>query len=627
MKSFFYYSLPPYFHDMPATHPQIIKLLQCIDLEEKEQVKRYSLDQQHTLKSLKAEGLALHPIVVTRKNFGYADYPEITFRLNFPAETNLFKDGAAIECFCSGEEPVKGVLINLDGKAGEFRLFAPDFPDWIEDDGVGIKLAPDQRTTTIMKTVLNNLENNKELFKLFEQLHGDVIKEKTPVHIKPASFSFSNNNLNESQQQAVAAITQNQQITIVHGPPGTGKTTTLVEAIVQLIKSGEKVLVSAPSNTAVDNIAKGLIAQHLKVLRVGNTSKVDETIFQHTPEGKLSNSKQLKEIKQLKIRAEEFRKMALKYKRSFGKAEREQRNLLFKEVKNIRTEIKKLQAYNEEKLYTEADVILGTPVGLYDAKINHLNFDTLVIDEAGQCIEPLAWCIFPLAKKYVLAGDHLQLPPTVLSNEAARLGLNRSILEVSIDTVNNVFLLNTQYRMREAIAGFSGNYFYNGLLLTARHLTNTATHITFIDTAGSGFNEEHGSDGTSLQNEGELQVVQKLLETEQLDPLHTAFISPYAGQVTAAKEVLPKQLRISTIDSFQGQEKEIIILSLVRSNDDGDIGFLKDYRRMNVALTRAKEQLFVIGDSATIGADPFYNSFLTYMETYGTYRTVWEFEL
>ena len=612
---------------MPAKHPHIIQLLQCITLEEKEQVKRYSLDQQHTLKSLKAEGLALHPIVVTRKNFGYADYPEINFRLNFPAEINLFKDGAAIECFCAGEEPVKGVLINLDGKAGEFRLFAPDFPDWIEDDGVGIKLAPDQRTTTIMKTALNNLEGNKELFKLFELLHDETLKEKIPVTTSIISLSFNNKNLNQSQQQAVAAITQNQQITIVHGPPGTGKTTTLVEAIVQLIKAGEKILVSAPSNTAVDNIAKGLIAQNLKVLRVGNTSKVDETIFMHTPEGKLNNSKQLKEIKQLKIRAEEFRKMALKYKRSFGKAEREQRNLLFKEVKNIRTEIKKLQAYNEEKLYAEAEIILGTPVGLYDAKINHLTFHTLLIDEAGQCIEPLAWCIFPLAQKYVLAGDHLQLPPTVLSNDAARLGLNKSILEKSITTVNNIFLLNTQYRMREAIAGFSSNYFYSGLLQTAKHLINTATHISFIDTAGSGYNEMSGSDGSSLQNEGELQIVQKLIETEGLDILQTAFISPYAGQVAAAKEILPKQMRISTIDSFQGQEKEIIILSLVRSNDDGDIGFLKDYRRMNVAITRAKEQLFVIGDSATIGADAFYNAFLTYIEKHGAYRTVWEFEM
>ncbi|MEO6731859.1 MAG: AAA domain-containing protein [Ferruginibacter sp.] len=612
---------------MPPTHPQIKKLLQCIDLEEKEQVKRYSLDQPHTLKSLKAEGLALHPITVTRKNFGYADYPEISFRINFPTETNLFKDSAAIECFFAGEEPVKGVLISLDGKSGEFRLFAPDFPDWIEDSGVGIKLAPDQRTTTIMKSVLNELENNKELFTLFEQLHSGSTIETEISDTGPAALTFKNRHLNGSQQDAVTAITKNKNLTIVHGPPGTGKTTTLIEAIIQLIQSGEKILVSAPSNTAVDNIAKGLILQGVQVLRVGNTSKVDETVFAYTPEGKLANSRQQKELKELKIRAEQFRKMALKYKRSFGKAEREQRNLLFKEVKNIRTEIKKIQAYNEQKLFSEAEVILGTPVGLYDAKIRQIRFDTLVMDEAGQCIEPLAWCIFPLAKKYVLAGDHLQLPPTILSYEAASLGLNRSILEVSIATTGNVFLLDTQYRMRESIAAFSSNYFYNGLLQTPPYLQNIGVHISFIDTAGSGYNEVKGSNGISLQNEGELKIVQKLLATENLNVTHVAFISPYAGQVAAAKDTLPKEMRISTIDSFQGQEQEIIILSLVRSNDDGDIGFLKDYRRMNVAITRAKEQLFVIGDSATIGGDGFYNAFLTYVEKYGSYRSVWEIEM
>jgi ATP-dependent RNA/DNA helicase IGHMBP2 len=612
---------------MQLVHPHIQKLLQCIDLEEKEQVKKYSLDQQHTLKSLKSEGLALHPIVVTRKNFGYADYPEINFRLNFPAETNLFKDGAAIECFFAGEDAVKGILISMEGMSGEFRLFAPDFPDWIEDNGVGIKLAPDQRTTSIMKTVLQELQNNKELYTLFEQLHSNVLKETSPPALTSHSLSFINKHLNHSQQNAVAAITQNKNITIVHGPPGTGKTTTLIEAIVQLIKAGEKILVSAPSNTAVDNICKGLIEKGVLLLRAGNTSKVDETIFLHTLEGKLANSKQQKEIKQLKIRAEEFRKMANKYKRSFGRAEKEQRNLLFKEVKNIRSEIKKLQSYNEQKLYTEANVIAGTPIGLYDAKIKHLTFNTLVIDEAGQCIEPLAWCIFPLAQKIVLAGDHLQLPPTVLSHEAARLGFNQSILEISIATVRNVFLLDTQYRMREAIAGFSGSYFYNGLLQTAAHLKNIGAHIYFIDTAGSGYNEIRGSDGMSLQNKGELLIVQQLLQTESLNPEKTAFISPYAGQIAAAREVLPKEMRISTIDSFQGQEQETILLSLVRSNDEGDIGFLKDYRRMNVAITRAKEKLFVIGDSATIGADNFYNSFLSYIEKYGIYRTVWEFEL
>ncbi len=612
---------------MSSSHPYLKKLLQCIELEEKEQVKRYSLDQQHTLKSLKAEGLALHPIMITRKNFGYADYPEITFRINFPSETNQFKDGAAIECFFSGEEPIKGVLLNLEGKQGECRLYAPDFPDWIEDNGVGIKLAPDQRTTTILKSALNEVENSPNSIKLFEKIHGESPVEKTTTSSQSLPLNYKNQRLNESQQKAVQAITQNENITIVHGPPGTGKTTTLIEGILQLINVGEKILVSAPSNTAVDNIAKGLLLQGIEVLRVGNTSKVDEVLFAHTPEGKLANSKQQKEIKQLKIRAEEFRKMALKYKRSFGKAEREQRNLLFKEVKSIRTEIKKLQAYNEEKLYASAQVIAGTPIGLYDSKIKQFTFNTLVIDEAGQCIEPMAWCIFPLAEKYVLAGDHLQLPPTVLNFEAARMGLQNSILEVCIERVNAVFLLNTQYRMRATIAGFSSNYFYNNLLQTAGHLIDTGVHLSFIDTAGSGLNEASGSNGMSLQNEGELAIALKLIATENLDPSKTAFISPYAGQVAAAKELLPKEMRISTIDSFQGQEQHTIILSLVRSNDEGEIGFLKDYRRMNVAITRAKEQLFVIGDSATIGGDAFYHSFLTYIENKSCYRTVWEFEL
>jgi superfamily I DNA and/or RNA helicase len=215
----------------------------------------------------------------------------------------------------------------------------------------------------------------------------------------------------------------------------------------------------------------------------------------------------------------------------------------------------------------------------------------------------------------------------VLSNDAARLGLNRSILEIAITKVPAVFLLNTQYRMKPSIAGFSSQYFYNDLLLTADHLVNTGTHLTFIDTAGSGYEEKRGNDGTSLQNEGELLVLQKLLETEELEIDTIAVISPYAGQVTAARERLDRSIRVSTIDSFQGQEKEVIIVSLVRSNDEGEIGFLKDYRRMNVALTRAKEKLYVIGDSATLGADPFYNSFLGYVEKHGSYRSIWEFEL
>lgn len=179
--------------------------------------------------------------------------------------------------------------------------------------------------------------------------------------------------------------------------------------------------------------------------------------------------------------------------------------------------------------------------------------------------------------------------------------------------------------MRQSIAGFSSERFYEGRIETPPHLADLNIHVTFIDTAGSGTVEQPGENGGSLRNEAELDIAARLLLTEISDPASAAFISPYAAQVAAAKDVLPEATRISTIDSFQGQEMPVVIVSLVRSNDEAVIGFLKDYRRMNVALTRAQESLFVIGDSATIGADPFYRAFLEYAERQGSYRSVWEF--
>lgn len=621
---FFYSCGTVYFHRM---HPHLKNLLHCVDLEEKEEALRYRLDQSRPLKQLKAEGLVLHPLIITRKGFGFADYPEVSFRISFPPETSLFRDGSAIECFVPGEEPVKGVLLSLEGKSGEFRLYAPDFPEWIEEDGLAIKLAPDTHTTSILKKTLGELENDKRLFRLFTQVHGEPVQVTRLSSKTSYSVRFRNQSLNASQRQAVEAICGQEEIIIVHGPPGTGKTTTLIEAIAQLVKRGEKVLVSAPSNTAVDTIAKGLIRAGCKTLRTGNSNKADPEIMAHTPEGMLKDSKIQREIRQLKIRAEEFRRMALKYKRHYGKAEREQRSLLFKEVKSIRGEIRRLLNYHEEKFFSEAQVIAGTPVGIYESGLAKNICSVLVLDEAGQCAEPLAWAIFPFASRYILAGDHWQLPPTVLSREAAAKGYNQSILEAAVRHCAAVYLLNTQYRMRASIAGFSSAWFYKKMLQSAEHLADSGIHIRFIDTAGTGFREGPGQDGISLRNEGELKLAAEVLQKEGWDPGKTAFISPYSAQVAAAKEIFSGKIRISTIDSFQGQETDYLIVSLVRSNEDGDIGFLKDYRRMNVAITRAREQLVVIGDSSTTGGDPFYAAFLAYAEKTGQYHSAWEYAI
>jgi len=606
---------------MRPLHPHESNLLHWIDLEIKEQRERYRGIDGKNLAEFRSMGILIYPIQITRKSFGYADYPEVAFNIPYPQDVSNFRDGSAVECFIEGEDPVRGILQFVEGKKGSVQLFAPDFPDWIEDKGVGIKLTPDDYTNKRMRDAVNNIASHARLNALFQHLYADAPMEIN--EISSESLEFRNAQLNDSQQNAVRAILSNTNLALVHGPPGTGKTTTIVESIVQLTRQGKRVLVAAPSNAAVDNVAKVLLGNDLSILRVGNTTKVAQEIFPYTLEGKLAESKERKEIKKLKIQAEEFRKMALSYKRNFGKEERQQRSLLFKEVSKIRDHIKSIRTYVEDKMRAEAQVVLGTPIGISNA-LKSERFDVLIIDEAGQLLEPLAWLIFSHADSWVLAGDPFQLPPTVLSEDASKNGFGISILERSFESCPNIHFLNTQYRMRSVIAGFSNDYFYKGRIVTPDVQSNIAEHLFFYDTVGTGFDEAPGPNGGSLSNSGEIDLALKILETFNTPAASIGFISPYSGQVSEAMGLLPEGIRISTIDSFQGQEMPTIVVSLVRSNTDGNIGFLKDYRRMNVALTRAQERLIVIGDSATIGQDPFYAAFLEYVEKHNAYHSAWE---
>lgn len=609
---------------MQAKDPHIQFLLDNLELEEKAQTERYAAKDSGGIKALKKEGLALHPIKINKRSYGFAEYPEFSFRIPLSQQTDNFRDGNAIELFCENETSVKGTLLGLNGGSGEVRLYAPDFPDWIEENGIGIKLTPDTRTQEIVTAVLQQLDNSKtaEAYPFFAYLHQNEDKYlPSPIAHKVENVE----KLNESQQEAVVAINGSESVVIVHGPPGTGKTTTLVQAIVQLVKNGEKVLVTAPSNAATDHIALELIKMGVSTLRIGNQSKMSTELLPHTLEGRMSLGNEQKQIKKLRIQAEEYRKMTYQYKRNFGKEERDQRKLLIQEIKNIRKEIRSLQDFYADKWIDDASVICGTPVGMNDKSLNGKVFNTLVIDEAGQCLETMAWAAFKNVQRLVLAGDHLQLPPTVISEIAMKNGFNKSFLEIVLEKHPQKYLLDTQYRMRQSIADFPNIYFYEGKLKTPKSLENISKHFSFYDTAGTGFQEQQSSESSSLTNPGELDILEAIIEVHAFDLNKCVLISPYSGQVGLAKERFPKNLRISTVDSFQGQECETVFISLVRSNEEGKLGFLKDYRRLNVAMTRAKENLIIIGDSVTFGNDPFFKSFLEYTESIGAYGSAWEF--
>lgn len=593
-------------------------------IKEETQEKKW-FEQEVPLKELRKEGAVLHPVKIQNKSFSYTDQPVITVHYHLPGGVNrsFYSEGTPVALFLSSSNEVcNGQLLSISDRKAEVLLYSDDFPDWIDEKNLGIKRLPDNRTFQQMHGVLKRIEKakNKNTHQLFEIVHG--IKKQEEFEPEEETIEL-NHQLNAFQKKAVQNGLCDWPLQIIHGPPGTGKTTTIVALIQELRKQGKSVIASAPSNAAVDHLAQQLLDSGLKVLRLGNTAKINQKVWEHTPAGIMSQDKYSKQIKKLKIQAAEFRKMAQQYKRKFGKSEREQRKLLFKEVYAIRDEIKDLTKYHLSQVYEKADVILGTPVGLTDSMLNEKHFDVAFLDEAGQCIEPMAWLVLEKADRAILSGDHLQLPPTIISEEAAKKGLSTSVLESAIDAGISKDLLGIQYRMTPEIAGFSSRYFYDEKLETfADSLPNS---MLFYDTAGAGFEEKKEENSRSTNNPEELRIVSENVEDWIKDFNAAVFISPYASQVELAKEKLsPYEIKVSTIDAFQGQEADVIILSLVRSNAEGKIGFLKDYRRMNVALTRAKKKLIVIGDSATLANDEFYQKFVEYAEEIGGYRSVFE---
>ncbi|MFM7619236.1 MAG: DEAD/DEAH box helicase, partial [Bacteroidota bacterium] len=341
------------------------------------------------------------------------------------------------------------------------------------------------------------------------------------------------------------------------------------------------------------------------------------------------------QIKEWQRKAIELRKLALKYKRSFGREEAEQRKLILKEARSMLMEAKNTEDYILANLIDQASIVCTTLVGSSSELLQNIQFNVCVVDEAGQALEPATWIPVSKSKRLILAGDPMQLPATVFSQEATRLGLNISLMERLIKMGKKTHLLNTQYRMNDAIAAYSNTCFYEGKLLAHEKNAHWLVHsniapLQFIDTAGTGFNESVGDSGGSVKNDGEAMLILKLLEELQLSceiqNLSISIISPYRGQVEKLSQVLTGwNVQVDTIDSFQGQESDVVFISLVRSNDNGEVGFLSDVRRLNVAMTRARKCLRVIGDSSTISNHNFYSQFVDYCEKNNAYHSAWSY--
>ena len=433
--------------------------------------------------------------------------------------------------------------------------------------------------------------------------------------------------LNPTQETAVNKVLCARDVAVVHGPPGTGKTTTLVEAIYETLHREPQVLVCAQSNMAVDWISEKLVDRGVNVLRIGNPSRVNDKMLSFTYERRFENHPSYPELWSIR---KELRQ--LKSKRHRGN--RDERDGIRSRISRLKDRAVALEVQINTDLFDSAHVIASTLVSSNHRLLGGMHFGTLFIDEAAQALEAACWIAIRKADRVVLAGDHCQLPPTIKCYEAAKGGLEQTLMETIVAyKPETVSLLKVQYRMNEAIMHFSSEWFYHGELEAApevryRSILDLDTPISWIDTSSMDFKEQFVGETFGRINKDEANLLLKELQTyinkiggERIldERIDFGIISPYKAQVQYLRGKIKGNdalrpyrhlFTVNTVDGFQGQERDVIFISLVRANEDGQIGFLRDLRRMNVAMTRARMKLVILGDAATLGRHPFYKKLI-----------------
>ena len=519
---------------------------------------------------------------------------------------------------------------------------------YVDGDRMVVTVPEDTRLTDLQDRIGVQLSFDETSYRLMMEALDRVIRGKGRLgylrdlfysHQKPETFSFRPMHfpyLNPTQEQAVNEVLRAKDVAIVHGPPGTGKTTTLVEAIRETLMRESQVLVCAQSNMAVDWISEKLVDRGINVLRIGNPTRVNDKMLSFTYERRFEGHPDYPQLWALR--------KAIRDLRSHRKRGDEKYHQRLESLKSRATE---LEIRINSELFGEARVIASTLVGSANRLLDGQKFGTLFIDEAAQALEAACWIPMRRISRVILAGDHCQLPPTVKSIAALKAGLGKTLMERIVEQhPEAVTLLKIQYRMNDDIMRFSSNYFYNGQVESApevkfRSILDLDTPITWIDTSQFDlppdsevtFREQYIGESYGRINPAEAEVTllalqnyftrigkQRLLD-ERID---VGIISPYRAQVQLLRRLLAKQeffkpfrrfISINTVDGFQGQERDVIVISLVRSNDDGQIGFLRDLRRMNVAITRARMKLIILGDRPTMTRHPFYRQLCHYIDS------------
>jgi ATP-dependent RNA/DNA helicase IGHMBP2 len=514
-------------------------------------------------------------------------------------------------------------------------------PDWATDGRVVLELEPSPVTWERLAGGVRRLRDTKEGVRWHAVIAGAAPRFENSVRPQrmpalPARAGVDGRTSNPEQLRAIDLADRAVDVAFVHGPPGTGKTTVLVEVIRRAVARGERVLAAAPSNLAVDNLLERLVAAGVDGVRVGHPARLLPSVLDHALEARVARHESARIARDLVEQAFALRREARKRKQRRGPGRFSASREVERAARALFAEARALEERAEAEVLARAPVVLATLTSLDGPALAGVAFDLAVVDEATQAVEPAAYLALLRAGRAVLAGDHLQLPPTVLSAEAQAGGLGTSLFErlVALHGDAAKVTLAEQHRMNERIMRFPSDALYGGALrahpAVAGHALDDAP-LEVVDTAGRGFEESTPEGSDSKQNEGEAELV--AAEVERVlalgaAPADVAVISPYGAQVQRLRAILAARLdeglEVDTVDGFQGREKDAVVVSLVRANDAGDVGFLADVRRMNVALTRARRKLVVVGDGATVARHPFYAAFFEHAQATGAWRSAWD---
>lgn len=629
--------------------PYFKKLQQLLQKEKEADIAAYQkLSKEQNMGQKRLAGHLWYPIAIKNQEISRGDYLDI--EVERTTHNNLlhqFRYGVQVALFSNHQaesDRLEGTVIFASKDRMKINFRIEELPAWASNGKLGIELLFDMHSYEQMHQALLEGEKMEDHHQL-STLSNVLIGEQEPTFSLPKEGHVFPS-LNKQQRLALDKILAAEELAIVHGPPGTGKTTTLVEAIKNLLQFQQKqLLVVAPSNAAVDLLTYKLAQEALHVVRIGNPIRFADSLFSESLDQKLAEHPLAKENRTLKKQAGQLRDMAHKYKRKFGPQERAQRNALFANAREIMREVEQNEKLALAAILGDAQVITATLVGANHPSIRQRTFEIVIIDEATQALEPACWIPILKAKKLVMAGDHRQLPPTVKSTGVEAKALMHTLMEKCVERFPEaVVSLHEQYRMHTSIMQFPSEQFYSNTLtahpvIAEKLLFAGDSPVQFVDTAGCGFDEKN-EDGSISNPEEASFVIQRLAQYIRTPDINMeskapsiGIVSPYRKQVAALKEffeasalsIYKEAISINTIDSFQGQERDIICISMCRSNAERNIGFLADTRRMNVAMTRARKKLMIIGDSSTLSANSFYEKLLNYCEQAGFYKSAWEF--